>query len=303
MSGAIGRALAALILLAMLAPSAGSAAKKTEALRRGTEGGRTYRLFLPSSPPTGLVVALHGCWQTPEDFAAGTRLNEAGEKRALAVVYPVQSARDNPNRCWNWFLPEHQSRTSGELAQIVAIAGAVRREHNVPADRVVALGFSAGGFMTVNLACVAPDVVVGVGVASGGPFRCGTGVVGGLPCMRGNAVDGRSSAAACRTALGGRRPPRTSLWHGDLDTVVDPRNLDATATMFGALTGATPKRNERRDAATHTVWIDEQGREMEETWLVEGMTHAWSGGSARATHTFPPGPDATEAMLNFLLKK
>jgi poly(hydroxyalkanoate) depolymerase family esterase len=301
MTGRPRRALAALVLLAVFIPSIASEAKKAE-LRRGTEAGRGYRLFVPSSPPTGLVVALHGCWQTPEDFAAGTRLNEAGERRALAVVYPVQTVRDNPNRCWNWFLSEHQSRTSGELAEILAIAGAVRREYNVPVDRVVAIGFSAGAFMTVNLACVAPDAVVGIGVASGGPYRCGTGVVGGLQCMRGHAVDANASAAACRAGLNGRRPPRASLWHGEHDPVVDPRNLDALAAMFGALSGASPKPRERRDAATRTVWTDGQGREAEEAWLVDGMPHAWSGGTARATHTYPPGPDATDAMLTFLLK-
>ena len=302
MTGGTRRALAAVALLAALAPSIASEAKKAE-LQRGTEAGRTYRLFVPSAPPTGLVVALHGCWQTAEDFAAGTRLNEAGERRTLAVVYPIQTARDNPNRCWNWFLPEHQSRTKGELSEILAIAGAVRREHNIPADRVVAVGFSAGAFMTVNLACVAPDAVVGIGVASGGPYRCGTGVVGGLQCMRGHAVDADASAAACRPGLNGRRPPRASLWHGEQDSVVDPRNLDALAAMFGALSGASPKRSERHDAATRTVWIDGQGREVEETWLVEGMAHAWSGGTARATHTYPRGPDATDAMLTFLLKQ
>jgi hypothetical protein len=31
------------------------------------------------------------------------------------------------------------------------------------------------------------------------------------------------------------------------------------------------------------------------------MGHAWSGGDARGSHTFPPGPDATEAMLRFLV--
>jgi len=35
-----------------------------------------------------LIVALHGCWQTPEDFALGTRLNDAADARGLVVVYP-----------------------------------------------------------------------------------------------------------------------------------------------------------------------------------------------------------------------
>jgi poly(3-hydroxybutyrate) depolymerase len=46
--------------------------------------------------------------------------------------------------------------------------------------------------------------------------------------------------------------------------------------------------------------VDEVHRLVLETWLVRGMGHAWSGGDARGSHTFPPGPDATEAMLRFL---
>jgi poly(3-hydroxybutyrate) depolymerase len=32
------------------------------------------------------------------------------------------------------------------------------------------------------------------------------------------------------------------------------------------------------------------------------MGHAWSGGDQRGTHTFPSGPNATERMLDFLLR-
>ena len=297
------RGLIALLLLgALTAAPARGAARKEEAFKRGAVGTRAYRLFVPSQTPRGFVVALHGCWQTAEDFAAGTRLNEAAERRALLVAYPIQSARDNPNRCWNWFLTEHQSRARGELAEIVSVVDDVRRQYPVPTDRVVAVGFSAGAFMAVNLACTAPDIVAGVGIASGGPYRCGVGLVGGLQCMRGYQVDGAAAALACREAMGGRRPPRASLWHGALDSVVDPRDLEALVLMFARVSGTTAGQTERRDGATRALWIDGQGREAMEMWLVAGMGHAWSGGSVRATHTFPPGPDATERMLDFLLR-
>jgi poly(3-hydroxybutyrate) depolymerase len=55
------------------------------------------------------------------------------------------------------------------------------------------------------------------------------------------------------------------------------------------------------DGEVHTVHFDARKQPVLETWLVRDMGHAWSGGDARGTHTYPAGPPATERMLEFLL--
>src|SRR5204863_143036 len=81
------RAVLALTLVVLAAAPARAAGTFVS----GRHEGRGYALFTPSAPATGpLVVALHGCWQTPEDFALGTRLNVLAERRGLVVVYPAQ---------------------------------------------------------------------------------------------------------------------------------------------------------------------------------------------------------------------
>jgi poly(hydroxyalkanoate) depolymerase family esterase len=247
------------------------------------------------------VVALHGCWQTPEDFALGTRLNEAAARRGLVVVYPAQSRRENPYRCWNWFDTTQQQATGTEPAQILAIARQVQSEHGLREGRILVLGFSAGAWMALNLACAAPEAVAGIGTSAGGPYGCARSPESAIQCMRGPARDGGVTAAAA--CAGGRLTGvRASVWHGALDPVVSPTNLTALETMLARLLavggGAT---DTDEDGAVHAVYRDARGAPVLETWLVPGMAHAWSGGDPRATHTWPPGPSATERMLDFLL--
>src|SRR5690554_2313134 len=94
---------------------------------RSTTGSRRYRLYLPASRPTrpaGLILMLHGCRQTPEDFALGTHMNALAEKHGLAVAYPEQTGSDNAAACWNWFRPGDQLRGAGEPALLAALTRA-----------------------------------------------------------------------------------------------------------------------------------------------------------------------------------
>jgi len=292
------RLLVAVVLVALTAAPAAAAGT----FGSGRYEGRGYALFTPSTPPSGpLIVALHGCWQTPEDFALGTQLNEAAERRGLAVVYPAQSRRDNAYRCWNWFAAG-PSATSGEIGEILALARHVQAELSLRDPHLLVVGFSAGGFMAVNLACAAPRVVSGIGVMAGGAYRCGTGPTGAIQCMRGAGAHPGVSASACLRAAGvSTLSLRASLWQGTDDAVVSQQNLSALETMLARVVGAVTVTTEQADGAGQRVHRDARNRPVLETWLVAGMGHAWSGGDVRGTHTYPPGPPATERMLEFLL--
>jgi poly(hydroxyalkanoate) depolymerase family esterase len=300
MTGAAGRAALAAVAAALALVGA---AAPNGTFGRGVLDSRAYRVWVPARPASErpLVVALHGCWQTPEDFALGTRLNEAAARRGLVVVYPAQSRRENPYRCWNWFDTTQQQATGTEPAQILAIARQVQSEHGLREGRILVLGFSAGAWMALNLACAAPEAVAGIGTSAGGPYGCARSPESAIQCMRGPARDGGVTAAAA--CAGGRLTGvRASVWHGALDPVVSPTNLTALETMLARLLavggGAT---DTDEDGAVHAVYRDARGAPVLETWLVPGMAHAWSGGDPRATHTWPPGPSATERMLDFLL--
>ncbi|HYN12783.1 MAG TPA: PHB depolymerase family esterase, partial [Burkholderiales bacterium] len=93
-------------------------------------GTRPYKLYVPAGyagKALPMIVMLHGCTQTPDDFAAGTRMNALAEERGCFVLYPAQTQAANRSRCWNWFKRGDQRRDKGEPA---IIAGMTREVLN-----------------------------------------------------------------------------------------------------------------------------------------------------------------------------
>ncbi|HEX5737210.1 MAG TPA: PHB depolymerase family esterase, partial [Hydrogenophaga sp.] len=108
----------------------------------GPAGSRAYKIYLPpqaaqaDAEPLPLVVMLHGCTQSPDDFATGTGMNRLADEQGFLVVYPEQPAGANPSRCWNWFRTQDQVRAGGEPEIIAGIVRAVQAEHAVAKGRV-----------------------------------------------------------------------------------------------------------------------------------------------------------------------
>ncbi len=263
-----------------------------------TAGARDYKLFLPpgaGEQPRPLVLMLHGCTQTPDDFAAGTRMNEASAAQGVVVLYPAQSVQMNPQRCWNWFKRQHQQRDRGEPALLAALVRQVVADQRIDPSRVYVAGLSAGGAMAAVLGQAYPDLFAAVGVHSG----LASGVAGDLP----SALAAMQSGAPAPRAS---RPVPTIVFHGDRDATVNPAN---GAQVFAAATppGATAhtERIARPGARAHTrqQQRDAHGRVVAEHWLVHGAAHAWSGGSSAGSYTDPQGPDATREMLRFFLSQ
>jgi poly(hydroxyalkanoate) depolymerase family esterase len=281
-------------------------------------GTRSYKLYIPSGyigQEVPLVVMLHGCTQSPNDIAAGTRMNALAEEQIFLVAYPAQAQGSNMNKCWNWFKASDQQRDRGEPSLVAGITRQIIDEYNVSDGRVYVAGISAGGAMAAIMADTYPDLYTAVGIHSG----LAPGVAHDMPSafaamhQGGPATPRRDVLSATATGQSSRTVPAI-VFHGDHDKTVHPRNADHLLEHYCAAktTGSrdkvgesTPRGTVRQGqvpgghAYTRATYRDAGGRDIVERWTVHGLGHAWSGGSSSGSYTDPKGPDASAEMVRF----
>ncbi|HEX3208056.1 MAG TPA: PHB depolymerase family esterase [Geminicoccaceae bacterium] len=273
-------------------------------------GTRSYKLYLPSGRAgqrLPLVVMLHGCTQSPDDFAAGTRMNALAEEHGCLVAYPAQPAAANPSKCWNWFEPNDQQRGQGEPSLIAGITRQIIRDHSVDPSRVYVAGLSAGGAAAAILGATYSDLYAAIGVHSGLACGAASDLPSAFRAMRQGGAPVERRAGRVSTNGGAARIVPTIVMHGDQDTTVHPRNGDeviaqskAAAIELRAIVqhGQVPGGHAYRRA----VYSDPAGRPLLEQWTIHGAGHAWAGGSPAGSYTDPRGPDAAREMLRFFLE-
>lgn len=285
-------------------------------LRRHPE--LAYRLYLPSgsSPRDSLplLVMLHGCTQNPLSFAEGTRMNALAEESRFAVLYPQQSRRSNPQRCWNWFEPA-SINGRGEAAMIARLIEQVALRRPIDPRRVYVAGMSAGGSMACILALLHSRLFAACATHSG--LMCGAA---NSPMQAMEAMRCGPSAAAVEEA---RRLVHRSdaaavmvptlVIHGDLDTRVNPVNADRIIEQLtaraefldpdaGALLASGERRVDSGGRSFRQQDYTQQGRLVLREIVVEGLAHAWSGGDARYEFNDAQGPDASRLILEFVMR-
>jgi poly(hydroxyalkanoate) depolymerase family esterase len=267
-------------------------------------GSRDYKLYIPSSftgQPVPLVMMLHGCTQSPDDFAAGTRMNLMAEEFGFLVAYPAQPTSSNPSKCWNWFRPGDQRRGRGEPALIAGIAQQIAKDYPIARGQIYVAGLSAGGAAAAIVGSAYPDIFAAVGVHSG--LACGA--ASDIPSAF-NAMRQGDSRANLYRQNGCSRPIPTIVFHGDRDTTVSSVNGDQVIAQAKAGADLTRKvdRGQSRGGIKYTCVseMDQGGRTVLEQWTLHGCGHAWSGGSTEGSYTEPRGPDATREMIRFFLQ-
>ena len=283
-------------------------------------GTRRWRLWLPNgydrSRRLPLVVLLHGCTQDPDDLARGTRVAEHADRLNVLVLLPEQPVSANVKKCWNWFDPAHQRRDTGEPSLIAGATRQVMADWSVDRQRVYVAGISAGAAMASVMAIRYPDLYAAVGLHSGIPFGAASDVMQGVAVMSNGAPDTERLARDAVGAMGARaRPMPAIIVQGAADAVVRPVNATNTRDIWlamnalaaGGRVGAPASTSSTAEAGGLSYTKEcvgnptAAGRCDVVLLLVDGLGHAWSGGSSSGTFADERGPDATAEILGFLL--
>lgn len=273
---------------------------------------RRYRLYVPEHDKQDalpLVVMIHGCRQSADDFEHGTRMNDLADREGFAVLYPEQSSFANLRRCWNWF-DTHTASGKGECAIIRAMIAIAFEQTKCDASRVYVAGLSSGAALAGLLAFHYPEQFAAVAMHSGLPPLASPSVASAVLAMkRGVRVD-REALARTYWATHAVTPPPLIVLHGDEDTRVHERNgtslVKTWETLFEREPGAPPlireiKTVDAKESARGYTQTDFEraGRIVVRGVRLHGLAHAWSGGDAEFPFNDDKDPNASEMIWKF----
>jgi len=288
-------------LLTISALAGTNAAEPGEEIGFGSNPGN-LRMFsyvpagLPPAPP--LIVVLHGCKQRAATFAYDAGWLALANSSKLALLLPEQRGlprylhdvyvfpwliamfgANNQNACFNWFEPEDTARDRGEALSIRQMIDTMIQRYSVDPSRVYIVGLSAGGGMAAVMLAAYPERFAGGTIVAGVPYGCANTVTKALQCMNPGVdqtpVEWRRIV---RDGIGGdARVPPISIWQGDADRRVAPRNRQELVEQWTAVHGIppTPARTERSDRITREFYTDGVGVTRVESVLVHGLDHAF----------------------------
>ncbi len=255
-------------------------------------GALTARHRIPSGHGDGLplVVVLHGCTQSAAAYDHHSGWSQLADEAGFALLYPEQQRGNNPNLCFNWFLPGDTQRQAGEVASIGQMIDTMVEAHAIDQDRVFVTGLSAGGAMAASLLATHPEVFAGGAIIAGLAHGTARTIPEAFDRMRGQGLPPEKTLQCfVRDASDHGGPwPRVSIWQGTADQTVAASNADAIAAQWRGVHGLdeAPSYTRTTDVLARHVWCDPAGDAVLEMNLVAGMGH----GTPLAPGLGAPGP-------------
>lgn len=246
----------------------------------GTNPGHLRMLeYVPPKAGKGapLVVVLHGCLQSADDFDKGSGWSSLARDGGFVLLYPEQRKSNNPNLCFNWFRPSAVARDRGELMSVRQMIDNACERHRIDKKRIYVQGLSAGGAMASALLATYPELFAAGQIVAGLPFGAARDAMSALSVM--NSGVNRSArewgdlVRAVTPEV--KKKPVISIWHGTADRVVSVANARATLAQWLDVYGldeadGKPVTIKGQEA---WVWHDAAGKPLIEFCLIDGLGH------------------------------
>lgn len=175
--------------------------------------------------------------------------------------------------------------------------------------------------MAVIAAATYPDLFAALAVCAGGEFKAATTMLGGLEIMKHGGPDpkqqGLTAFDAMRPGLERKKRLRMPViaFHGSADDRVAPINSEQVIAQWSATNSCLAAENGETDftlsektidgqvpggrSYRRRVYSDQRSALLMESWMVEGMGHAWSGSPKAHKYGDPKGPKASDEIWRF----
>lgn len=263
-------------------------------------GALNAKYYLPRDLLEGspLVVVLHGCTQTAAGYDHHSGWSQLADEAGFALLYPEQQRGNNPNLCFNWFLPGDIQRQSGEVLSIRQMVEAMILAHGIDRERIFVAGLSAGGAMAAAMLATYPEVFAGGAIIAGLAYGSAKTIPEAFDRMRGHGVPSEQDLQRnLRDASDHQGPwPKLSIWHGSADQTVAPSNAETIAAQWRGVHqfDKAPTYSEATGLLAKQVWCDPAGDAVVEINMVAGMGH----GTPLAADLGSPGPFMLDVGLS-----
>lgn len=271
-------------------------------------GALRARYYLPADLPDGapLVVVLHGCTQNAAGYDHHSGWSQLADESGFALLYPEQQRGNNPNLCFNWFLPADTTHDRGEVLSIQQMIETMVVTHGLDRKRIFVTGLSAGGAMAAAMLATYPEVFAGGGIIAGLPFGCATSVPEAFDRMRGHG--GPSEQELQRLLRNASKHnghwPKISIWQGSGDPTVASSNAESIAAQWRAVhkLDKAPTYSKSERGRSRQVWADRAGEAKIEINMIAGMGHGTPVGNGlgkTGPYMLDVGISSTQEMAAF----
>ena len=284
---ALNRPLSATALFLCCAASSEAAAE----WRSETIAELSVHLYVPSAP-RALLIALHGCTQSPDALRDRGNFEAPAEAHGALIALPAVPNGGVFAGCWDYYGSDH-AIDGRHHAYLIALADALIEAHSLDPDRVYLIGLSSGGGEAAVIGCLAPDRFAGIGI-NAGP------AVGTSVSEFSTVATDRDTAASLCSVLAG---PRTGAFTTQVTSVIQGANDFVVAGGYARLNAEIMAEIYRDGGAALTestldvaalpgqspsgegsLWSDAVGPRVS-LIVVDGMGHAFPAGEGDGLET------------------